>query len=112
MALIRATSSGGGSGDNAIYHDNFSHTAGAIINRNIQGKAHAIYISDNGSLMYSNVDPSTGEISDTSLFVCNLGTNTWSTNTNVYFIRTNGNVKTNATIKNTNANMCMLYTVE
>lgn len=110
--LVRALS-GGGSADLNIYSRMFTQPASTAINANITGKAHAVVYIDTETYVFTNVNPNTGEITDTSMWYRRLSTlSNWTEDTGNYFIRTDGNIKSYHAIRNSQFNIALFYTLE
>lgn len=102
-----------GGGDLSIYSRMFTQPASTPINANITGKAHAVVYIDTETYVFTNVNPNTGEITDTSMWYRRLSTlSNWTEDTSRYFIRTNGNISSNITIRTSQFNVALLYTLE
>lgn len=114
--LCELKKKGGGKGDNYDVTYWQSVSAGAIATIPTQGRAKAIYLTrfvsgNNKSVMYTNVNPTTGVIDNTRMWQADTASNTWYEDANTYPIISDNSVTFSRTMSSgSNYKVMMGYT--
>ena len=107
------SSGSGGGGDNTVYNVSGTLAANALLNVNITGTAHAVFLIDSRGYMDTNVNPSTFEVSDSEMYEITVSDpDGWRTVSNNHFVRTNGNIASVTKIGSSSLDYTILYTME